>query len=113
MDMDNEFLHKINLDALKKETNLSPDEIASLSGITDPKNLGKWSQDKSRGGSRPNYNAIVRLIGKGDTTRTLFGIEQIQTKAVEIPPHIERILKNPQFIAALSAAYDAEREKGD
>lgn len=107
--MDNEFLHKINLEALKKETNLTPDEIASLSGITDSKNLGKWSQDKAKGGSRPNYNAIVRLIGKGATTKTLFGIEQIQSRSVrEIPPYLDKILKNPEFIAGLEAAYNAE-----
>lgn len=108
--MDNEFLHKINLDALKKETNLSPDEIASLSGITDSKNLGKWSQDKERGGSRPNYNALVKLLEKGATTKTLFGVEQhpIGGGVMEIPPYLEKILNHPEFIAGLDAAYKAE-----
>lgn len=73
--MDKEFLHKINLKALEKETNLSVDEIAELAGIADPKNLGKWAQDKSKGGSRPNFNAIVRLLLKGAGTMTLFGVE--------------------------------------
>ena len=110
--MDNEFLHKINLDALKKETNLTPDEIASLSGITDSKNLGKWSQDKVKGGSRPNFNALVRLLDKGATTKTLFGIEQTASNGVkEIPPHLEKILKNPEFIAGLEAAYNEEVNK--
>ena len=39
--MVNDFLHKINLDTLKKETNMSLAEIAELAGIRDPKNLGK------------------------------------------------------------------------
>lgn len=107
--MDNEFLHKISLEILKKETNLTPEEIASLSGITDAKNLGKWSQDKERGGSRPNYNALVRLLEKGATTKTLFGVEQAPANTLrEIPPHLEKILKNPEFIAGLEAAYNAE-----
>jgi transcriptional regulator with XRE-family HTH domain len=106
--MDNEFLHKISLELLKKETNLTLEEIASLSGITDAKNLGKWSQDKERGGSRPNFNALVKLLRKGATTKTLFGVEQEVVNNVEIPPHIEKILKNPEFIAGLEAAYNAE-----
>lgn len=85
--MDKEFLHKINLKALEKETNLSVDEIAELAGIADPKNLGKWAQDKSKGGSRPNYNAIVRLLQKGAETKTLFGVEsQSGNNAFVKPP---------------------------
>ena len=69
-----ELLHNIDLEALEKETNLSLDEIAALSRIKDPKNLGKWSQGKPNG-SRPNYNAIVRLLRAGATTKTLFGVD--------------------------------------
>ncbi len=72
--MDKNFLHKINLEALKKDTNLTLEDIAKLSGIKDPKNLGKRSQDKDKGGARPNYNAICRLIEKGATTKTMFGV---------------------------------------
>ena len=112
MGMDNEFLHKISLELLKKETNLTSDEIASLSGITDAKNLGKWSQDKERGGSRPNYNALVKLLEKGATTKTLFGVEQHPIDGVkEIPPYLEKILNHPEFIAGLDAAYKAEAGK--
>ena len=73
-----ELLHNIDLDALEKETNLSLDEIAALSRIKDPKNLGKWSQGKPNG-SRPNYNAIVRLLRAGATTKTLFGVDYAAT----------------------------------
>lgn len=69
-----ELLHNIDLDALQRDTNLSLDEIASLSGIKDSKNLGKWAQGKPNG-SRPNYNAIIRLLRAGATQETLFGVK--------------------------------------
>ena len=72
-----ELLHNIDLDALQKETNLSLDEIAVLSRIKDSKNLGKWAQGKPNG-SRPNYNAIIRLLRAGATQKTLFGVEPKQ-----------------------------------
>ena len=92
--MDKNFLHKINLEALKKDTNLSLDDIAQLSGIKDSKNLGKWSQDKDKGGARPNYNAICRLIEKGATTKTMFGVESP--------------IGNPEFREGMANASDPE-----
>ena len=73
-DMDNDFLHKIDLKALSAETGLSLEEIAKIAGINDPKNLSKWKQGKPDG-SRPKYNAIVRLLKNGATTKTLFGVD--------------------------------------
>ena len=75
--MENEFLHKINLEALKKESGLTPEEIAKIAGISDAKNIGKWAQDKEKGGSRPNYNALVRLLENGVTVETLFGVNYV------------------------------------
>lgn len=71
--MGNDFLHKINISELSKEMGLTTEEIANLAGISDPKNLGKWGQGKPNG-SRPNYNAFVKLLQNGATVETLFGV---------------------------------------
>ena len=92
--MDNDFLHKINLDALSKETRLSEEEIAKLAGISDPKNLGKWGQGKPNG-SRPNYNAFVRLLQNGATVETLFGVAN-----------------DPNFQAGMDKAYADMKARG-
>lgn len=73
-DMIKDYLHKISLDALFRETGLNAKQIAELAGISDPKNLGKWGQSKPDG-SRPNYNAFIRLLEKGASVETLFGVE--------------------------------------
>ena len=80
--MDNDYLHKINLESLSRETRLSEEQIAKLAGISDPKNLGKWGQGKPNG-SRPNYNAFVRLLEKGASVETLFGV---QYKGASVSP---------------------------
>lgn len=101
---DEEFLHKIDLDALKKETGLSLDEIALLSGIKESRNLGKWAQGKDKSGSRPNYNAIVRLLQKGATQYTLFGVEP-KPSVPENPVKREPFnYKDPEFLESVQNA---------
>ena len=72
--MENDFLHKISVEKLSKELNLSVDEIAVLAGIKHSKNLGKWAQSKPDG-SRPNYNALINLLRAGASVETLFGVD--------------------------------------
>lgn len=99
-----ELLHNIDLEALEKETNLSLDEIAALSRIKDPKNLGKWSQGKPNG-SRPNYNAIVRLLRAGATTKTLFGVDsathQPALEPVSAAPSPEFLKAHPELLEGM------------
>lgn len=97
-----ELLHNIDLEALEKETNLSLDEIAALSKIKDPKNLGKWSQGKPNG-SRPNYNAIVRLLRAGATTKTLFGVDAATHQPASVLP--------PEFVKANPEVIEGVREQ--
>ena len=70
--MENKFLHKINLETLKKETGMTLEEIADLVGIGS-KVVYKW-QYMHKDSSRPDFNAIVRLLEKGASTETLFGV---------------------------------------
>lgn len=98
--MEDDYLHKINIDQLSKELNLSLDEIAALAGIKHSKNLGKWAQSKPDG-ARPNYNALIKLLRAGATTKTLFGIEQKHSFAPQLPPELAC---NPEFIAGQNQA---------
>ena len=94
-DMANDFLHKIDLNALSAETGLSLEEIAKLVGISDPKNLSKWKQEKPDG-SRPKYNALIKLLKSGATVKTLFGVDYSERKKVypNIPPEF---MESPEF----------------
>ena len=102
-----ELLHNIDLEALEKETNLSLDEIAALSRIKDPKNLGKWSQGKPNG-SRPNYNAIVRLLRAGATTKTLFGVDAATHQSA---PEPVSAAPSPEFLKAHPELLEGMREQ--
>ena len=72
--MENEFLQKIDLDRLQKETGLSLQGIADLAEVS-AQTIYRWSWDKSKQGNRPSFNAFVRLLQKGATVETLFGVE--------------------------------------
>ena len=98
--MEDDFLHKINVDELSKELNLSVEDIAVLAGIKHSKNLGKWAQSKPDG-SRPNYNALIKLLRAGATTKTLFGVEYKGKPALQLPPEIANA---PDFLAGQNQA---------
>lgn len=70
---ENKFLQIVDLDALQKETGLSLEELAKLAEI-GPKVIYKWRYTH-KDSSRPSYNAIVRLLEAGATTKTLFGVD--------------------------------------
>lgn len=82
-------------------------EIADLSGISDPRNLGKWMQEKSKGGSRPNYNAIAKLLQKGSTVETLFGVEYANRVIEAYKKELESKL-DPDFYEGLQKSIDAK-----
>lgn len=83
--LDNKYLQKVNLEALQKETGLTLAEIAELANI-GPKVVYKWRY-LHKDGSRPDYNTIVRLLLKGATVETLFGVEY---KKPPPPPAAEK-----------------------
>ena len=57
---ENKYLQKVNLEALQKETGLDMKGLADLAGI-GPKVVYKWAY-LHKDSSRPDYNAIVRLL---------------------------------------------------
>jgi transcriptional regulator with XRE-family HTH domain len=84
--VEKEFLQKVDLSELVKETGKTLPEIAKLSGIKQHRNLKKWTQNKENGGSRPTYNAIVNLLENGATVETLFGIDYKHNQKKENEP---------------------------
>lgn len=97
-ELENKFLHSINLDALKKETGMTIEEIAKLAGI-GPKVVYKW-QYMHKDGSRPDFNAIIKLLQAGASTETLFGVSsKPQQPASVLPP--EFVKANPEVIEGI------------
>lgn len=101
-------MHKISIEKLSKDTGLSVEEIAKLAGIAEARNLGKWAQEKPNG-SRPNYNAIVRLLQKGATVETLFGVDYAATH--QPAPEPVSAAPSPEFLKAHPELLEGMREQ--
>lgn len=48
--------------------------IAKLAGISE-NDVYKWAWTKESNGTRPSYNAVVKMLLAGATTMTLFGVD--------------------------------------
>ena len=111
------FLHEINVDAVLKETGMDLDELCKLINV-DNQSVGRWNKPKSKAGNRPKYNAIVRLLQKGATVETLFGVDYAATHqpAPEPAENREPIdYQDPKFLAALEkgmALIEARKKQG-
>ena len=102
--LDNKFLQKVNLEALQKETGMTLAELAELAKI-GPKVIYKWRY-MHKDSSRPDYNAIVRLLEKGATVETLFGVDyKPKNSAPSIPPELSN---DPDFQKGLQQSIDAK-----
>ena len=113
--MADKFLHDIDVNSLKNELKMDVPDIAKLAEISE-NGVYKWSWDKSKNGTRPSYNAIVRLLQKGATVETLFGVDYAATHqpAPEPAENREPIdYQDPKFLAALEKgmALIEERKK--
>lgn len=104
--MDNDFLHKIDLETLKKEVGLSIEEIGNLAQLKNPKGVYNWSKDKANNGTRPPYNAVIRLLQKGATVETLFGVEY---RGRSVPAEVAG---NPEFLAGVEHALSDMKARG-
>lgn len=94
--MENKFLHRINVEALKKELKMDVPSIAKLAGISE-NGVYKWAWAKESHGARPPFNAIIKLLQAGASTETLFGVSsKPQQSASVLPP--EFVKANPEVI---------------
>ena len=114
--MEKDFLHKIDLDSLQKEVKKDLDEIANLVHLKNPKGIYKWSKDQFDYGTRPSFNAIVRLLEHGATVETLFGVDYAKTHQPDkTEPAADRKpldLDSPEFQAAVKSAIVDLKTKG-
>ena len=102
---ENKFLHSINLDTLKRETGLTIEEIARAVGV-GPKVVYKW-QYMHKDGSRPDFNAIIKLLNAGASVETLFGVNyKPQLPETAIVPS-QDFLNNPSVKEGLDNAFEA------
>lgn len=108
--VDDDFLQKVNLDALQKETGLDIEGIGTFVHMKNPRGVYKWAKNKNdESGTRPSYNAIVRLLQKGATTKTLFGVDTAATHQ----PAPEPVLAapSPEFLKAHPELLEGMREQ--
>lgn len=104
--VEDDFLHKIDLKALQKELGMSAEGIGRFLQMKNPKGIYNWSKEKSPG-TRPSYNAIVRLLQKGATVETLFGVDYAATHqpATEPAENREPIdYQDPKFLETVKKA---------
>ena len=101
-------MHKINLNILQKEVGIeSAEGIGNFLEMKNPKGVYNWSKDKSTYGSRPSYNDIIRLLQKGATVETLFGVEYAKMHPAPsvVPPDVAC---NSEFQKGLQKAIEAK-----
>lgn len=103
--MADKFLHDIDVNSLKNELKMDVSDIAKLAEISE-NGIYKWSWDKFKNGTRPSYNAIVRLLQKGATVETLFGVNyaEIHNYVPKLPLEPDDSpmdYNDPKFIDAL------------
>ena len=115
--MADKFLHDIDVNLLKNELKMDVSDIAKLAEISE-NGVYKWSWDKFKNGTRPSYNAIVRLLQKGATVETLFGVDYAATHQPAPEPTEKREpidYQDPKFLAALEkgiALIEARKKNG-
>lgn len=90
-----DYLHKINVDQVLRETGLDMDGLCKLIGI-DYQTINRWKFGKDRKGNRPKYNAIIRMLRHGATTKTLFGVD-----TPSAPPEPQKIVLTDDLIAEM------------
>lgn len=112
-----EFLHCIDIGQLLRELNLDLESLCDWLGL-DSQTVNRWSKTKEKNGNRPKFNAIVRMLRNGATTKTLFGIDtsSVQkssaTDELHLSPAVQELLKHPEFVAGIEKAWtDVEAKK--
>lgn len=105
-DSKEDFLHCINLENLKKEVSLDLDGIAKIVSMKNSKGVYKWSKYQFDSGTRPSYNALIKLLKAGATVETLFGVDykgpvKPPVLGSSLPPEIAN---DPDFLAGQNQA---------
>lgn len=86
---------------------MSIEDIGKYVNLKNPKGVYKWSKEPEDYGTRPSYNALIRLLGKGATVETLFGVEYAKMHPAPsvVPPDVAG---NSEFQKGLQKAIEAK-----
>ena len=109
--MVDKFLHKIDLESLKKETGLTIDEIGELVEIKNHKGVYNWAKSQIDHGTRPSFNALVKLLLAGATTKTLFGVDYKPKQAAPAVPSPDFVAAHPDLIEGFQEQLIADLKK--
>lgn len=112
-----EYLHCIDVDKVLLELGLDMNGLCDMLNL-DYQTINRWSWTKSKKGNRPTYNAVIRMLQKGASTKTLFGVDagNIQKPSATDETHlsqaIQELLKHPEFVSGMEKALaDVEAKK--
>lgn len=97
-----------------QETGLDISGLAELVNV-DAQTIYRWAWDKARKGNRPKFNAMVRLLQKGATVETLFGVEYTKTHQ-EFPKEFREgvdLAERPMTRDEIVALFREMKEKGE
>ena len=101
------FLTKVNLENLKKELGMSTaEDIGVFVQLANPKNVYNWDKDQENHGTRPSWNAIVRMMQNGATVETLLGV---QYNGRTVPAEVSN---DPKFQAGWDKAHEEMKFSG-
>lgn len=85
---------------------MNVDEIGALAKLKNSNGVYKWAKSSDNDGTRPSFNAIVRLLRAGATTKTLFGVDAaVHHPAPEPAENREPIdYQDPKFLETVKKA---------
>lgn len=107
-----DFLHKINLETLKKELGMdSAESIGSFVKMKNPKGVYNWAKPQSNHGTRPVYDAAIRLLRAGATVETLFGVDYKPKQTAPAVPSPDFIAAHPDLLEGLQEQLIADLKK--
>lgn len=109
-----EFVHKINMDNLVKELDLKcVEDVGAFVGLKNPKGAYYWAKDKADAGTRPSYNALIKMLNQGASVETLFGVEYKKMhQEFIVSPSTQEIFDSPEFQAGMKKAIEKLKKDG-
>ena len=100
--MAKDFLHNIDLNELQKEVGIdSVEGIGTFLEMKNPKGPYNWAKDGATYGTRPSYNDIIRLLRRGATTETLFGVSCEPKQSAPAGPSPEFLKAHPELLEGM------------
>lgn len=105
--MADEFLHSIDVNALKSELGVDSAGLANLAGISE-NGIYKWSWPKDKQGTRPTYNAVIKMLQKGASLETLFGVK---SKDVKPPAASDNVITSAELARFFAEVADSLSNK--